>query len=269
MQLAFKKIGKGQPLLILHGLYGNSDNWITVGRKLAENFEVYLIDQRNHGKSPHSNEQSYQAMQNDLLEFFEENKINKAIILGHSMGGKTAMLFALLHPEKIDKLIIADISPKAYISLNDYQKHATDHLNIMQAFLSIDLAKLNSRIAVEREFSNYVNDINTRRFLLKNLERRKDGTFHWLLNVDAINRSMPNMLDDKDFKNVKFDKELTSFPALFLKGEKSDYILDKDIYLIKSFFPNALITTIFDAGHWLHSEQPELVLSSIKYFLEV
>ena len=269
MQLAYKKLGKGYPMIILHGLYGNSDNWYSIGKKLADYFEIYLIDLRNHGKSPHSNEHSYQAMQKDLVEFFEDHKINKAIILGHSMGGKTSMLFALLHPEKIFKLIIADIAPKAYISLNDYQKHATDHLNIMQAFLSIKLDKHESRVSVENEFSEFVNDLSTRRFLLKNLERRQDGSFYWLINIESLNRALPNMLDDSDFKNIKFDRGLTDFPVLFLKGERSDYILDKDIYLIKNYFPNALITTIFDAGHWLHSEQPGLFLKSIKYFLEI
>jgi pimeloyl-ACP methyl ester carboxylesterase len=268
MQLAYKKLGSGTPLLILHGLYGNSDNWFTIGKKLAVNFEVFLIDLRNHGKSPHSKEHTYQSMQNDLLEFFEDHKIEKAILLGHSMGGKAAMLFALLHPERILKLIIADIAPKAYISLNDYQKHATEHLNIMQAFLSTDLRNAESRVAVENEFSKFVADPITRRFLLKNLARQKDETFYWLINTGALNNALPNMLDDTDFKKAKFDKELTSFPVLFIKGEKSDYILEKDIYLIRQYFPRAEIITIFDAGHWLHSEQPELFLKCVKYFLE-
>jgi len=267
MKLAFRKLGNGTPLLILHGLYGNSDNWYTIGKRLAENFEVYLIDQRNHGKSDHCKEHSYQSMQLDLLEFFDYHKISEAILLGHSMGGKTAMLFALLHPEKISKLIVVDIAPKAYKSLNDYQKHATDHLNIMQAFLSIDLSIAESRKEVDDEFSKFVSDLQTRRFLLKNLEHKKDGSFHWKINIGSLNNALPNMLDDSDFKKVKFDKELTSFPVLFIKGERSDYILEKDIYLIKQYFPRAEITTIFDAGHWLHSEQPELFLKSINYFL--
>jgi pimeloyl-ACP methyl ester carboxylesterase len=269
MQLAYKKFGSGQPLIILHGLYGSSDNWNTIGKRLSENFKVYLVDQRNHGKSPHNKEHSYHSMQNDLLEFFEDNKINKAVLIGHSMGGKTAMLFTLLHPEKVLKLIVADIAPKAYVSLTGYQKHATDHLNIMQAFLSIDLVNSKSRAEVEDGFSKFVHDPITRRFLLKNLERRKDGTFHWIINIDALNNALPNMLDDSDFKNAKFDKELTGIPVLFIKGEKSDYVLEKDIYLIKQYFPKAEITTIFDAGHWLHSEQPELFLKSVNYFLAV
>ena len=139
MKLAYKKFGKGQPLLILHGLYGSSDNWYSIGKELAQKFEVFLIDMRNHGHSPHSKEHNYNAMQEDLLEMYATLGISKAILLGHSMGGKAAMLFSILHPAMVEKLIVVDICPKPYTSLQNYQSHALEHLNIMQAFLSVDI----------------------------------------------------------------------------------------------------------------------------------
>ena len=268
MKLAFKKLGQGKPLIILHGLYGSSDNWYSVGKTLSSNFEVYLIDQRNHGHSPHSESHTYNDLQLDLFNFFNTHNISKAVLIGHSMGGKTAMLFSLLHPELVEKLVIVDIAPKAYTSLQNYQTHAIEHLNIMQAFLSVDIDKMQSRDQVDEEFSKFVKDKNTRQFLLKNVSRTNNG-FKWILNVDALSKALPNILEGIDGKSIQQIKAKPVFPVLFIKGEKSDYILDDDLFPIKQIFPKAELVTIFDAGHWVHAEQPELFLKTLKYFLDI
>lgn len=267
MQLVFKKLGSGFPLIILHGLYGSSDNWHSVGKELSRHFEVYLVDQRNHGNSDHEKEHSYRAMQADLEEFYVTHNLKKAIIIGHSMGGKTAMLFSLLHPDRIEKLVIVDIAPVSYKSLDKPQKHVLEHLNIMQAFLSIDIAKAQSRTEVEKEFELFVPDKNTRHFLLKNLKRNAAGKFQWAVNIEALNNSLPEMMNASDFDKITIEKEKMNFPVLFVRGEKSEYIMEEYISRIKELFPKADVVTIFDAGHWVHAEQPQLFLKTLSYFL--
>lgn len=268
MQLAFKTLGSGSPLIILHGLYGNSDNWITIAKSLAENFKVFLIDLRNHGQSPHSNEHNYDVLQQDVVEFFESQNIEKAIVIGHSMGGKTAMLFALRNPGKVESLIIVDIAPKSYKGLESLHPHVIQHLNIINAYSSINASEYHSRSEVENEFSKYVPDVSLRKFLLKNLGRDKENTFKWNINIDALKNNLPQILDGIEVKKANIDREKLNFQTLFIRGEKSNYILDADIIEIKNIFPKSEIITIFDSGHWVHSEKPELFLKSIKYFLE-
>lgn len=267
MKLAYNKIGKGEPLIILHGLYGSGDNWYSIGKALSSQFEVFLPDQRNHGKSPHSDKHSYYYMQKDLLEFYDSQKLTKSILLGHSMGGKTAMLFSLLHPERIEKLIIVDIAPKAYKSLAEYQSHSIEHLNILNAFRSVDLTGTKSRLQIEDEFSRFVQDKNTRNFLLKNL-KQNNNSFYWAVNISAVGNFLPEMLDEIKIDKNKTDRTLLNFPTLFITGENSTYILESDKKQIKEIFPKAEFVTIFNAGHMLHVEQPRLFLESIKYFLE-
>jgi esterase len=269
MQLAFKKLGSGQPLIILHGLYGSGDNWYSVGKELSRQFEVYLVDQRNHGKSPHDNEHSYQSMQKDLLDFYISMNIEKAVLIGHSMGGKTAMLFSLLHPERIEKLIIVDIAPKAYKNLLEYQSITIQHLNILQAFKSVDLTASQSRQQIEKEFSRFVSDPVTSKFLLKNLKRKKDDSFQWILNLEALSKYLPQMLDNIKIDIKKNDKALFNFQTLFVKGENSNYIMEEDKLPIQKLFPNAEFVTIFNAGHMVHAEQPLPFIESLKYFLRV
>jgi len=267
MQLAFKKIGNGSPLIILHGLYGSGDNWYSVGKELSKQFEVYLIDQRNHGKSPHDDENSYQSMQQDLFDFYKLNNIEKAVLMGHSMGGKTAMLFALLHPELIEKLIIVDVAPKAYKSLQQYQSLAIEHLNILKAFKIVDLSAFQSRQQIEKEFSRFVSDPVTCKFLLKNLNRADDNSFQWNLNFEALSKFLPQLLDNTEIEKIKFDRSIIHFQSLFVRGENSNYILDEDKIQIRKLFPNAEFVTIFNAGHMLHIEQPQPFIESVKYFL--
>lgn len=268
MLLHFKKTGHGFPIIILHGLYGNSDNWLSVARELAGIFELFLVDARNHGKSPHSKAHTYEAMQSDLLEFMNAHNIEKATIMGHSMGGKTAMLFALLHPERVEKLIVVDIAPKNYKNILNISGQVLEHLNILNAYSAIDVTKIASRADADNEMAIYVQSQMLRHFLLKNLTRNENGHFEWLINISALKNALPDIMDwphlDKQFPAW----QPLQAPTLFVKGEKSDYITNDDFQDLKALFPKADLVSIYDAGHWVHAEQQDLFVKSIRYFLE-
>jgi len=267
MELAYKKLGEGTPFIILHGLYGSSDNWYTIGKKLSTSYTVYLIDQRNHGQSPHHPVHTYPALQEDLYEFFNRLNISKVVLMGHSMGGKCAMLFALLHPELIKELIIVDVAPRDYKNLTEYSSHAIEHLNIIQALHQIDLNQCKTRIEVEKQLALYIQNSTLRQFLLKNL-KIQNNLFSWKINVEALSQNLPGIVSNIDISKIIIDKEKMKFSVLFVKGERSDYIRESDQNAIKQLFPKAQFTTIFDAGHWLHAEQPAAFIKTLLYFLE-
>ena len=234
-----KIIGKGEPLLIIHGFLGMGDNWKTLGNKFAENYEIHLIDQRNHGRSFFDDEFNYEILVDDLLRYIDHHQLKKATILGHSMGGKTAMLFAVTHPEKIDKIIIADIGPKFYPRHHDF---------ILEGLNAIDFSIQKSRKEVEEVLKNYIPEWGIRQFLLKNVywKTKEQLAFRFNLdvlieNIDEIGTALPSL--------SVFDGK-----ALFLKGENSGYITDEDTTLIMAHFPKAEIKTVKNAGHWLHAE---------------
>ncbi len=236
-----KIIGKGEPLLIIHGFLGMGDNWKTLGNKFAENYEVHLIDQRNHGRSFFDDEFNYEVLVDDLLRYIDYHQLKKATILGHSMGGKTAMLFAVTHPEKTDKIIIADIGPKFYPRHHDF---------ILEGLNAIDFSIQKSRKEVEEVLKNYISEWGIRQFLLKNVywKTKEQLAFRFNLdvlieNIDEIGTALPSL--------SVFDGK-----ALFLKGENSGYITDEDTTLIMAHFPKAEIKTVKNAGHWLHAENP-------------
>lgn len=244
---------QGKVIVIIHGLFGSSDNWLTIGKVLAEKYKVYLIDQRNHGKSFHSSEWTYEAMAKDLHEFIESKNLQNPILLGHSMGGKTAMYYACTYfPSKIEKLIVADIAPKSY---------PLHHQHILEGLQAIDLQKLTSRKEAEEILSRYVKEDATRAFLLKNLYRNGEA-WAWRINLPIIAENIANVGEGLH-TNLTFDE-----PTLFVRGEKSDYILDEDFELIRYYFPQARIETIADAGHWLHAEKPQEFLKVVSDFLE-
>jgi pimeloyl-ACP methyl ester carboxylesterase len=262
MELFFKTFGnQGEPLIILHGLYGSSDNWQTIAKQLAETYRVYIPDMRNHGRSPHSPEHSYKAMAEDIAELLNKLQLNKAIIIGHSMGGKTAMQFALDYPDKVEKLVVVDISPRSYLSLTEPEKQVSEHMNILSGLISIDPLLLKSRQQAEEELAVYVTDAPTRHFLLKNLVHR-DNHFEWTINIAGLRRNLPNVMG-----GIVSDSTLDK-PVLFIKGERSDYLQASDEKIIKSFFPKAEMATIFDAGHWIHAEQPKQFLAVLLNFLK-
>lgn len=261
MDLFYRKYGEGPPLIILHGLYGSSDNWVSVGRELAENFEVYLIDQRNHGKSPHTVDHNYDLMKEDLHEFMEQHDIEKAIILGHSMGGKTAMFFAADYPEKISHLIVVDISPRSYKTTSSSQLKM--HESIIRAMYNLDFYGIQNRQEIDDVLAKSILQDRIRQFLLKNIHRSKDNEYSWSINIKTIKNELRNIMDGLD----ENQPAITGFPVLFIKGEKSDYIMDKDKEMIENIFPYADFETIPNAGHWLHAEQPELFMEKVTEFI--
>jgi len=252
MQLNYKKLGEGEPLVILHGLFGMLDNWFTLGKKFAEDFTVYLIDLRNHGQSPHSDDWNYKTMSDDLLEFFDEHNIEKANIIGHSMGGKTAMCFAGEHPERVKKLVVVDIAPRFY---------PIHHDTILSALLSIDLENLKSRNEADELLSRYISDFGTKQFLLKNLARKEnDNTkFEWKFNLPVIAENIHEVGVETITGSIA--------PTLFIRGDKSDYINQVDEQEIKKLYPNSEIVSI-NSGHWVHAEKPEEFYNSVLNFLK-
>ena len=247
-------LGEGKPFVILHGFLGMSDNWKTIGQKLSENgFQVHLIDQRNHGQSFHSDEFNYDVLVEDLKVYCETNNLNDILLLGHSMGGKTAMLFAAKHPNLISKLLVADISPRFY---------PVHHDSILKGLSALNFDVIKSRGEAEEMLSNYVSDLGTRQFLLKNLYWIEKGKLALRMNLDVLKEEISEIGEPLP-SQARFEKE-----TLFLKGDRSEYIGDEDESIIKNHFPNAKIITISNAGHWLHAENPEDFFDAVIKFIK-
>ncbi|MBP6386269.1 MAG: alpha/beta fold hydrolase [Pseudarcicella sp.] len=256
MQLFFRKEGtSGTHIIILHGIFGSSDNWLGIGKQLAENHVVYMVDQRNHGQSPHSDIFDYEAMATDLKELIDNENIENPIIIGHSMGGKTVMQFAMLYPESFSKMIVVDIAPKFY---------PVHHHMILQGLASIPLATLKSRTEANEILRNYEENEGVRQFLLKNLYRNpsKNNAFDFRINLPVISKNI-----DVVGHELMHEKSIEQ-PVLFVKGEKSHYILPEDERKIWELFPNYQIQTISDAGHWVQADKPEEFLTVVKDFVD-
>lgn len=254
MLLNFKKLGEGFPIIILHGLLGSLDNWQSIAKQLSENYTVYLIDQRNHGKSPHSEDFNYDLLISDLFDFFEQHQLTKAHILGHSMGGKTAMHFCLSYPEKVEKLMVADIAPSGY---------SDQHNSIFKALLSIDFTTIHSREEVQEKLALLIDDKSTLFFLMKGLTRAENNQFTWRYNVDSLYKNYTLVADFPPHENS------VQTPTLFLKGANSNYINASNYSDILRLFPNHEIDEIPDADHWLHADNPEAFLAAITRFLQI
>lgn len=266
MQLFFREFGtKGPKLIIMHGLYGASDNWVSIARQLENNYHVYILDQRNHGQSPHSVDMSYELMANDLKLFFNNQNIDKAHLVGHSMGGKTAMRFALENPDLVNKLVILDIAPKSYASFSNYAQITNNHATIIGALQNIELDQVKNRKDIDLQLSKNLKDEKLRHFLLKNIERTKSGSYKWRLNLSVISQNLEILMDG--FSELSPEEYKISLPSIFIRGEKSGYIMDEDSLIIRKFFKDAEIISIPDAGHWLHAEQPNLLIKTLAYFL--
>lgn len=252
MKLYFRKIGEGKPLIMLHGVFGSSDNLFTVSKAIAEQgFCVYTLDARNHGQSPRDEEFNYEVMADDLNEFITENKIEDPIILGHSMGGKTVMQYAMNY-DNFEKLIVVDIAPKQY---------PTHHNHIIEGLNAINLTQIKSRNEATDVFKNYVSDVGEQQFLLKNLYRTNEGGFDWRINIPVISKEIQRV--GEELVNIRTVEK----PILFLRGGDSSYILDEDIASIKSIFPNAEIKTINGANHWVHATKPAEFVTSVVDFI--
>lgn len=247
-------IGEGSPLLILHGFLGSGDNWKTLGRRFADaGYEVHLIDQRNHGKSFHSDDFNYGLMARDVLDYMEGHNLESVNLLGHSMGGKTAMFIAVNAPEKVEKLIVADIAPRYY---------PVHHQVILAALNAVDPTKQKSRGAVEEVVALYIKDWGIRQFLLKNVYWKEKGVLDYRFNLPVLTEKIEEIGQALP-EGSTFEKD-----TLFLKGGKSDYILEQDRELINIHFPYNKIETIHNAGHWLHAEDPNGFYDAVVRFLE-
>jgi esterase len=252
MKLFFRELGQGQPIIIMHGIFGSSDNWLTQARILSEHYRVFSLDLRNHGQSPHDNTFDYPAMANDLLLFIQEHQLVNPIVIGHSMGGKVAMNFAVAHAEMLERLIVVDIAPRPY---------NLEHYVIIDGLKAIPIEMIQSRNEAEAALTPYVAEPDVRQFLLKNLQRKSEGGFTWKINLPVIDKNLSNIGLDLQHEG-KFEK-----PTLFIRGGRSKYVRDQDWQHIKEVFPLAELETL-DTGHWVQAEKPkefvEVVISWLK-----
>lgn len=261
MKLFYRRYGEGPPLIILHGLYGSSDNWVIIAKAISPRFTVYLPDQRNHGHSPHDKIHDYESMSNDLNELASNLNLRRFFLAGHSMGGKTAMTFALRWPEMIQGLLIADISP---FSDEKRKLQAQNEVSIiLKSIVDTDVLKVSSRAEADRMLAERISSERVRNLILKNLQRDENKRFSWKLNAITLINNM-----DKIVEGVPFQRPVTGFPVIFLKAENSDYILKEDYRHITNMFPAAEIRVINNAGHWLHADNPEAVIEAILSLLD-
>jgi len=250
MKLHYRELGEGQPFIILHGLFGFSDNWQTHAKKLAEYYRVILVDLRNHGHSDWSEDFSYEIMADDVKELCDDLHLTDIIMLGHSMGGKTAMFFAQKYESLLEKLIVVDMGIKSYPMHHDH---------ILAGLKSLDLEALKSRSEAEKILAKNIDSDGVRQFLLKNIYWKEKGKMAWRMNIPVLEREMPTILGSLP--------EGESFvPTLFIRGALSQYVLDEDIPTIENAFPDSEIVTIDNAGHWVHAENPDAFLEAVLGF---
>ena len=253
MELNYKAYGNtGPAIVILHGLFGTLDNWHTVAVKLSKHFKVYTVDQRNHGHSPHSDEFDNELMANDLKDFITQHNLQKPNVIGHSMGGRAAMLVAANYPDIIDKLIVVDISPITYKENNN---------EVLQAMLDFPIASIQSRSEAEETMAKRIPDFAVRQLILKNLFRKKGGGYEWKINLSGIAKNYEKLT------TVAITNHEIHTNTLFIRGGNSDYIQDKDISLINQIFPNNELVTIPGVGHWVHAEASEAFIEIVEGFL--
>ncbi len=255
MELHFRKYGSGRPLIILHGIFGISDNWVSFGKRIAESgYKVFILDQRNHGRSPHHYALNYYALVDDLKEFIEQQGIKDPIIMGHSMGGKVAMRYTLENPHDVHALIVVDTSMRTYIS-------HTYHRGLIDAMKSVDFTKMKSRKEVGKHLSESIHIPRIVQFLMKNLFWKEKNLLGWRINLEAIDLNLDSMYDGVFYSTI-FQN-----PSLFVRGGKSDYISEEDIPDIKKSFSNMDIVTIDEGTHWLHADAPEEFYNFVSEFL--
>lgn len=250
MELNYKKLGQGRPLLILHGLFGSLDNWMTLGRRFAENHEVYLIDQRNHGQSPHTDEFSYELLCADLVEFIQSHGIEDAILVGHSMGGKTVMKLAIDHPELLGKLVVVDAAPKSY---------PVHHNHILAALNALNFDLIKSRKQADELLEGYIPDMGTRMFILKNIYWQKKDRLGLRFNLKSLHANIEAISAWPE------TDEIYGGPTLFIRGGASNYV-DVPDPSVEQYFPHAEVQTIEGAGHWVHAVAPDEFYEAVSEF---
>lgn len=252
MQLNYQISGSGEPLVILHGLFGTLENWGAQIKALSEHFTVIAVDLRNHGRSPHSDDMSYPLMSDDVIELLDELNLNQVLLMGHSMGGKVAMQLAMNHPERLKKLIVVDISPVVY---------EPNHDDVFAGLFSIQLDQIKSRSEADKQLSEHVKDLGVRAFLLKNLYRNEEKAFAWRMNLEVLHTAYNNISQPPSGQPYAGD-------TLFIKGENSNYITAKYTDAITSNFPAVKYKMIQGAGHWPHAEKPTVFTKLVTNFLK-
>ena len=257
MNLFYRKFGKGKPLFILHGLFGSGDNWLTIGKNLAEKFEVYLIDLRNHGQSFHSEEWNYRVMATDVYNLMMHLNLDKISLIGHSMGGKTAITFSTMFPKLTEKLVVVDIATKYY---------PVHHQEILEAINPLPIHEITSRKQAEQILSEKINNPGELQFLCKNLYWKdpKVNLLAWRFNAETITKKIEIVGEEQYAQGQEF-----TFPVLFVKGANSDYIKTEDEEGIRQLFPNAQFASVPNAGHWVQAEQPLLFFEAVDKFLSL
>jgi pimeloyl-ACP methyl ester carboxylesterase len=248
MQLHYQTAGQGQPLVLIHGLFGSADNWGSIARHFAQQFQVISIDLRNHGRSPHSDSQTYPEMAEDLLTLCDALGLQQMYLLGHSLGGKVAMQFATQYPERVSKLIVVDMVMRAY---------ADEHTHLMDAMQSIDLTQMQSRSEVDKALNQSIPNLMVRQFLLTNLVKT-GGQLQWRINLPALKANYATLISAV---SIQFEK-----PSLFIRGERSHYVSESDAVEIQNQFPNSEIVSL-PTDHWVHAEQPQLFIQTVEGFL--
>ncbi|MFD2933516.1 alpha/beta fold hydrolase [Spirosoma flavum] len=260
MKLFFRQTGEtGPAIVILHGIFGSSDNWLTISKTIAaRGYRVFALDQRNHGQSPRADEQDYQSMAADLREFLIDQGLENPILVGHSMGGKTVMQYVMTYrndgpPPRFSKLVVVDIAPKFY---------PIHHADLIRGLKAIDLLGIKGRNEADAILQQYEPSLPVRQFLLKNLYRTEQGVFDWRINLPIIERELHTVGEELTNPHIVTD------PTLFIRGSESPYILDEDIPGIKRIFPNAQIEIIQGAGHWVQAEKPVEFVEVLMKFIQ-
>jgi len=258
MKLFYREYGKGKPIIIAHGLFGMSDNWIRIAKQLAKNSKVYVLDLRNHGQSPHSEVHTYEAMSDDLLEFINDLGIEKAIFIGHSMGGKVVLQFANYFSERINKMIIVDISPKAYLHDANFINKTINHKKLFEVLKTINISKLKIRQEVLEIVSKYYKDIFILQLIQKNIIRNKEGKLSWKINVNALYSNF-----DEIRKEIILTNIINNIETLFIFGSKSPYYINEDVRFIKEKFKQVKFKVIKNAGHLLYIEKEKEFINAV------
>ncbi|MFW5432034.1 MAG: alpha/beta fold hydrolase [Methylophilaceae bacterium] len=254
MELHYQSLGQGQPLILLHGLFGSADNWGTVAKHFSQSYQTISVDLRNHGRSPHSDSQTYTDMAEDLVELCDSLNVDTVHLLGHSLGGKVAMQFATQFPQRLGKLIVVDMAMRVY---------PDEHTHLINAMMEVDLSTIRTRSEVDEALSSTIDNAMVRQFLLMNLVK-SDGDFEWRINLAALKANYPAMQQavcESGPYNKAYDK-----PCLFIHGERSDYVRDDDIEQIKAYFIKAQVASL-STSHWVHAEQPQAFIQVVEQFL--
>ena len=263
MDLFYREVGSGFPVVVLHGLYGSSDNWFSIAKQLGYCYRIILVDQRNHGNSPHVETHTYNDLVRDLYGLAQKLNLDKFHLVGHSMGGRVAMLFQTQYPDLVRSLVVVDVAPWSY-SENDtwFKSNYNEHRSIIRSMRNLSLSDVDSRLEADRLLALSIPSERLRQFLFKNLRRDTDGKFYWSINLSALEIGLDGMVQGVDIDS-RFVRELD---VLFIKGDNSEYIPKRKEPEILRIYPKAKIVVVKNAGHWVHAEQPRVFVDEVMNF---